>query len=68
MRQDGGIAHNLRRALAERAQTARGALRDGAGGRMGLCAVRRAYTIADQSEAFMFQLARDATTWGARAG
>lgn len=57
---DGGIAYNLRRALAERAQTAR----DGARILMelvdewGYAPSGRAYTIADQSEAFMFQLAR----------
>ena len=65
---DGGIAYNLRRALAERAQTAR----DGARILMelvdewGYAPSGRAYTIADQSEAFMFQLARGRHYMGAR--
>ena len=65
---DGGIAFNLRRALAERAQTAR----DGARILMelidewGYAPSGRAYTIADQSEAFMFQLARGRHYMGAR--
>ena len=65
---DGGIAYNLRRALAERAQTAR----DGARILMelvdewGYAPSGRAYTIADQGEAFMFQLARGRHYMGAR--
>ena len=65
---DGGIAYNLRRALAERARTAR----DGARILMelvdewGYAPSGRAYTIADQSEAFMFQLARGRHYMGAR--
>lgn len=68
MRHDGGIAYNLRRALAERAQTAR----DGARILMelvtqwGYAPSGRAYTIADQSEALMFQLARGRHYMGAR--
>ena len=65
---DGGIAFNLRRALAERAQTAR----DGARILMalidewGYAPSGRAYTIADRDEAFMFQLARGRHYMGAR--
>ena len=65
---DGGIAYNLRRALAERAQTAR----DGARILMelvdewGYAPSGRAYTIADKDEAFMFQLARGRHYMGAR--
>ena len=65
---DGGIAFNLRRALAERAQTAR----DGARILMelidewGYAPSGRAYTIADRDEAFMFQLARGHHYMGAR--
>ena len=68
---DGGIAFNLRRALAERAQTAR----DGARILMelidewGYAPSGRAYTIADRDEAFMFQLvARPPLHGRARAG
>lgn len=62
------LPYNLRRALAERAQTAR----DGARILMelvdewGYAPSGRAYTIADQSEAFMFQLARGRHYMGAR--
>ena len=65
---DGGIAYNLRRALAERAQTARGGARilmeliD----EWGYAPSGRAYTIADKDEAFMFQLARGRHYMGAR--
>ena len=65
---EGGIAYNLRRALAERAQTAR----DGARILMelidewGYAPSGRAYTIADTDEAFMFQLARGRHYMGAR--
>ena len=65
---EGGIAYNLRRALAERAQTAR----DGARILMelidewGYAPSGRAYTIADKDEAFMFQLARGRHYMGAR--
>lgn len=65
---DGGIAYNLRRALAERAHTAR----DGARILMelvdewGYAPSGRAYTIADKDEAFMFQLARGRHYMGAR--
>lgn len=65
---DGGIAYNLRRALAERARTAR----DGARILMelidewGYAPSGRAYTIADKDEAFMFQLARGHHYMGAR--
>ena len=65
---DGGIAYNLRRALAERATTAR----EGARVLMelidewGYAPSGRAYTIADKDEAFMFQLARGRHYMGAR--
>lgn len=65
---DGGLGFVLRRALAERAESAR----DGARILMelvdewGYAPSGRAYTIADKNEAFMFQLARGRHYIGAR--
>lgn len=65
---DGGIGYVLRRALAERAHTAR----EGAHVLMalidewGYAPSGRAYTIADKNEAFMFQLVRGRHYVGAR--
>ncbi len=65
---DGGIGFVLRRVLAERAHTAR----EGAEVLMnlmdtyGYAPSGRAYTIADQQEAFMFQLVRGKHYIGAR--
>ena len=65
---DGGIGYNLRRALAERA----GSAREGARILMelidewGYAPSGRAYTIADKDEAFMFQLVRGRHYMGAR--
>ncbi len=65
---DGGLAYVLRRALAERAHTAR----EGADILMQLidewcyAPSGRAYTIADKDEAFMFQLVRGRHYVGAR--
>ena len=65
---DGGLAYNLRRALAERATSAR------AGAKLlmelvetwGYAPSGRAYTIADKDEAFMFQLVHGRHYVGAR--
>ena len=65
---NGGLGYVLRRALAERAQSAR----DGARILMelinewGYAPSGRAYTIADKDEAFMFQLVRGRHYIGAR--
>ena len=65
---DGGLAYNLRRALAERATSAR----EGARLLMelvetwGYAPSGRAYTIADRDEAFMFQLVHGRHYVGAR--
>ena len=65
---DGGLGYVLRRALAERAHTAR----EGAQILMalidewGYAPSGRAYTIADKDEAFMFQLVRGHQYVGAR--
>ncbi len=65
---DGGIGYVLRRALAERAHSAR----EGAAVLMnlidtyGYAPSGRAYTIADKDEAFMFQLVRGKHYVGAR--
>lgn len=65
---DGGLAFNLRRALAERAASARDGVRllmdlvD----EWGYAPSGRAYTLADKDEAFMFQLVHGRHYMGAR--
>lgn len=65
---DGGIGFNLRRAIAERAQTARDGVRVLIEliETWGYASSGRAYTIADRDEAFMIQLVRGRHYLGAR--
>ncbi len=65
---DGGIGFNLRRAIAERATSARDGVRVLLGliEAWGYASSGRAYTIADRDEAFMIQLVRGRHYLGAR--